>query len=378
MRSRPRVLSVLATCLFAVAALAGSAGAAAPVPGQTGHDVSSPQCGGALPTTGSFGIVGVNAGRAYTANSCLGAELSWAGGLSSSPSLYTNPANPAPTSSYYWPATGSSDPVLCLDSTSTTDPGCAYDYGWHAAANALATATAATTAAASLTWWLDVETGNTYNGNGSSNAADLQGMIDYLRGHGVPSVGLYSTGAQWTTITGGWTLSNDASYRSGWSREFVPAYPLSDSPVWIAGLSSLSTAQSNCSTSFTGVAAQVAQYTDGSFDGDLVCGSSATPGATVPSAPLNASASPDTSKGIAVSWTAPASSGGAALTSYVLNRGTRTGGESPYATISCSSSCPTSFADTRARSGRLYYYTVRAANSVGTGPVSNETSAVAR
>ena len=39
-------------------------------------------------------------------------------------------------------ASGGEDPARCRDSASTTDPGCAYDYGWHAAAYALTTAQA--------------------------------------------------------------------------------------------------------------------------------------------------------------------------------------------------------------------------------------------
>ncbi len=100
-----------------------------------------------------------------------------------------NTANPAPSSGYYWPTSGAQDPALCLDATSTTDPGCAYDYGWQAAANALSTATSALGGSPQGIWWLDVETGNTWNGDASSNAADLQGSIDYLLAQHVAGVG---------------------------------------------------------------------------------------------------------------------------------------------------------------------------------------------
>jgi hypothetical protein len=55
-------------------------------------------------------------------------------------------------------------PSLCLphlsqeDGDSRTDPGCAYDYGWHAAPDALATGKKPGEAVLGHTWWLDVET----------------------------------------------------------------------------------------------------------------------------------------------------------------------------------------------------------------------------
>lgn len=363
-------------------AATGASAAAAPA-GSTGHDVSYPQCGSSLPTNGSFGIVGVTNGIAYSSNPCLSAQWQWASAQASSAALYTTPANPAPISSHYWATSGSSDPALCIDSTSTTDPGCAYDYGWHAAVDALSKATAAAASAASAPWWLDVETGNTYNGDGTSNAADLQGMIDYLRGHGVPSVGFYSTGYQWGVITGGWTTSNDATYRSAWSREFTPTYAMSNAPVWVAGGSSLSGAQSNCNTSFTGGTTTLAQYPDGSLDGDLACGASSpspTPSAVAPGAPTAFTAATATSGlGTLTNWSAPASDGGALITSYTLYRSTSSGNETAYATLSCSgtTSCLT-YKDTHTKSGRRYYYQVAATNSVGSGPRSAEGAAFAR
>jgi hypothetical protein len=276
MPDRPHVLSrtvlVAALVLLAAALLPMStASAAAPAPGSTGHDVSYPQCGKPLPSAGTFGVVGVTNGIAFSANPCLAEQWQWASGQSSAPALYTTPANPAPTSSRYWPASGSRDPALCQDASSTTDPGCAYDYGWHAAADALATALRAAPDAASVPWWLDVETTNTYNGDGISNAADLQGMVDHLRGQGVPSVGFYSTAAQWSTITGGWSTSNDASYRSAWAAEFTPVYAMSDSPTWVAGKGTLQDAQARCGAGFTGAPVLLAQYLDGDVDGDVVC-----------------------------------------------------------------------------------------------------------
>src|SRR6266568_34068 len=138
-----RRAGIVAFCCATVLVVSGIswAGTSAAPAGSTGHDISYPQCSGSSISAGAghlggqFGIVGVTNGRAWSANPCLGSEYQWAAGLPSTPGLYTNTANPAPTSSYYWPTSGSTDPVLCEKSTSTTDPGCAYDYGWHTGKN---------------------------------------------------------------------------------------------------------------------------------------------------------------------------------------------------------------------------------------------------
>lgn len=276
---RRNVLTVTLGLMTLVGLPAFPASAGYPA-GDVGHDVSYPQCTspGASTTTvdglgASFGVVGLTGGRPFGSNSCAAAEYSWAAGLPDAPALYMNTANPAPTSSFYWPASGARDPALCTDATSTTDPGCAYDYGWHAAADALSTRAAAIPNAATLTWWLDVETANSWNGNGASNAADLQGTVDYLRSHGVPHVGLYSTSSQWSTITGGLTTSTYASYAQTWAPEFTAQYPLINEPTWIAGAGNAASASAACTTTFTGGPTWLAQYADGSgYDADLACG----------------------------------------------------------------------------------------------------------
>ena len=271
-------LAVVATGSTTAAASTQSHTLRASTTTSSGWDISWPQCPSHFPRGGGFGVVGVTNGRPWGVNPCLAGEYKWATGRPAAPGLYMNTANPAPHSSYYWPTSGSSDPALCSDATSVGDPGCAYDYGWHAAANALASATStltasgfSSTAATTRAWWLDVETGNTWNGTGSANAADLQGSIDYLRSHGVPSVGVYSTSYQWNTITGGYTTTTAASYAASWKPEFTSAYGIAGSPDWVAGLGSLSGAKSNCSRPFTGVKVQLAQYASSGFDADLRC-----------------------------------------------------------------------------------------------------------
>jgi hypothetical protein len=93
---------------------------------------------------------------------------------------------------------------------------------------------------------------------------------------------------------------------------------------------------------------------------------------TVPTAPQSLAATAG-SGSVSLSWAAPASSGGAAITGYNVYRGTSAGGES--ATPVATNVTTTSFTDTALTNGTTYYYTVAAVNSVGTSPQSNEASA---
>jgi hypothetical protein len=242
--------------------------------GGMGHDVSHPQCGVALPAdNGAFGIVGINKGRPFTTNPCIGAQYQWAKGTPFGAGVYLNTSNPAPSDSTYWPQSGSKDPALCIDARSKTDFGCTYDYGWHAAANALSTGMAVDRAITQRTWWLDVEIENRWTGDGTSNTAMVQGMNDYLRSHGVAEVGLYSTGYQWRKITGGYTGSSAGSYQAAWKPQFTPMYPLAHAPLWLATYAESNVAKMMCTTSFTGAKTRMVQYgeDEGGFDTNIVC-----------------------------------------------------------------------------------------------------------
>lgn len=229
-----------------------------------GFDVSYPQCGGRLPSNGDFAIVGVNGGRVYSPNPCLGAgddpsQLAWAG---RDAILYANTGNPGPELSRYWPL-GQTFPRVCsADDPDTAD--CAYDYGWNAAADSYANAVAAyvslgwADAEATRTpvanhWWLDVETANSWRDDATLNVAALQGAVDFLESMEVASVGFYSAPHMWQEITGG----TDA---------------FADHPSWVAGASTLRQALAVCrGSALTGGPVLMAQFFSRGFDANVVC-----------------------------------------------------------------------------------------------------------
>jgi len=100
---------------------------------------------------------------------------------------------------------------------------------------------------------------------------------------------------------------------------------------------------------------------------------SATP-ATVPSAPRNVSARSASPRGVSLTWQAPSSTGGSAISGYQVWRSTSSGAEQWVATLGV----VTSYTDTNTTSGTRYYYEVLAINALGPGPLSAETSARAR
>jgi hypothetical protein len=234
----------------ALAAKRKPAPAPPPAPATVGYDISYPQCGAAYPRTPAFGIVGVTKGLPWSGNPCLASEYAWAAAAAQAPAFYVNTANPG-SASVRWTYAG---PRAC--SGTSDDLGCAYNYGWNAAKDALTYAVAQTGLAAPRDFWLDVETGNSWSStNLAANAADLSGARDYLLSQTgyVARVGVYSTGYQWNRITGS---------PAGWAA----------TPNWLAGAPDASTAPSYCSRTFTGAKVELVQYIAGGFDNDHRCG----------------------------------------------------------------------------------------------------------
>lgn len=250
--------------------------------GTTGNDISWPQCGGSYPAGQAFGIVGVNGGLANELNPCLVSELTWAAGSSGTTSLpkaalYVNTANPGQVVPAVadWPG-DNTDPAgvdVGPDGTNldpygrcagADDSACSWQYGWDRAVQDVlwlqqTAGSGFSNGAADYPWWLDVETGNSWeSGSGglAHNIADLEGMVSAFQEFGgVATVGIYSTSYQWGVITGGTSSST----------------VLTGLPDWIPGARREKAAESNCSLPpFTAGPVLITQWF-GHFDGDVSC-----------------------------------------------------------------------------------------------------------
>ena len=91
---------------------------------------------------------------------------------------------------------------------------------------------------------------------------------------------------------------------------------------------------------------------------------------TRPSAPQNLQANGGNAQ-VTLSWSSPASNGGSAITGYKIYRSTSSGTETGYVSLGN----VTSYTNTGVTGGTTYFYKVRAVNSVGISPASNEASA---
>ena len=291
-------MGVLALATALVVVPAGVSGATVSF---TGNDVSWPNCGATWPSTPAFAIVGVNGGVADNQNPCLGpnpsytqSELYWAvassSGIRPQPkaSLYVNTGDPGNvytgTVIADWPTSGTTPYGACTTTTATTSSGtatvgqnsnaCAWEYGdqrarqdatWLTSAanalNALGPPVTVPSAPSSYSWWLDVETANTWQTGSAGqamNVADLQGIVAGLEAAGAPSVGAYSTSYQWDVITG----APSASVGS-----------LGTLETWVPGGATAAAAEASCAgSSFTSGPIALVQFTGGATDGDVVCG----------------------------------------------------------------------------------------------------------
>lgn len=240
-----RLTSVLLVALLSIVVFASRASAAGVYPpGGVGHDVSWPQCGGALPPAPyAFGVVGVTGGYAFTHNPCLRSQYTWATASGQPASVYINMKYPAGTT------IGERDSGPA-GNCGAADQRCqAYNYGYKTARDAFAYAKTQGVLSAS-TWWLDIETESTWSEDKAMNAVVIGAAIDFLKSEQV-TIGIYSTRHQWSLIAG----------------DFRPGLP-----NWVGGGSSLADARLLCATgAFGGGEVQLVQYPGAIGSNDYAC-----------------------------------------------------------------------------------------------------------
>jgi hypothetical protein len=242
-----RLLPFAAVLSSAGVLIANQVGAMAYTSGTIGYDISYPQCGGRYPS-GAFGIVGVNGGYPFVYyNSCLADEYS------RTPALYINTGYDP----IYTQVDGRHTTPECATQSATIQGNATQQAAWAVGCSeasrsiAYATSQGATTPSS---WWLDVETANSWSTTDQSlNQYTIQGIVDTLLRQSPAAVGVYSTGYQWRTIVGGLPVSG----------------VLAD---WVAtGSTSAGRARAYCGTGFSGQPVWFVQYLRGGFDTDYTC-----------------------------------------------------------------------------------------------------------
>jgi hypothetical protein len=193
------------------------------VAGSVGVDISWPNCSTRISNV-DFGIVGVNNGTVYSTNPCLAQEAAHFSNLS----LYVN-TGWNNKSTFINPTS----PKLCA----ANDQNClAYNYGYNAGIQAFNAASSA--GVHSPTWWLDVETINTWNSDTTQNRNSLQGQYDALIANGITTVGVYSTTAQWQTLTNSWKNNWPSWGATTWNtaaqaKTYCTGHEFTGGPSWL-------------------------------------------------------------------------------------------------------------------------------------------------
>lgn len=217
--------------------------------GGNGYDISYPQCVPYYPSSPfSFGIIGVNGGKAFTENSCLYSEFLWSKLGSEKISVYINLNYPSGGTESF----GIDGPA---GKCNFDDSSCrAYNYGFNAAQYAYQYALSQNVYADM--WWFDIETANTWADMLSLNNQVIQGAFDFFTSEFIQA-GIYSTKRDWYEIMG---------------KSYVPMQNLlKPVPAWLGGDPVLPF-WLYCSQPFAGnTQVWLVQYGNGDFDGDYAC-----------------------------------------------------------------------------------------------------------
>jgi hypothetical protein len=172
------------------------------IPSQIGQDVSWPQCpagygGYGLPMpapSAAFVVVGLTAGRAFTANPCVEGQAAWVKRHGVPTSAYLVATYPTRAELRRWGAQGP------RPATTVTDR--VYNVGWAQARAAVAVLGRSGLRARSV--WIDVEASRTrpWSPDAERNTALVRGAAAAVRRSGrLP--GLYTNSSSWTGFTDG-------------------------------------------------------------------------------------------------------------------------------------------------------------------------------
>jgi len=194
-----------------------------------GYDASFPQCSSPAPPDGAaFSIVGVNAGRAFTANPCLEAEWRAAPGTRA---VYLN--------SGLRPENMDKTTADCRQRSQwqdmPDDRRAAYAIGCSEATTSLETMQGAGVRSPVMVW-LDVESANSWDPvDLELNRVALQAEVDVLAASG-RIVGLYAAFDGWRSIVGDWSPAGVvADWVAGRPADVSCSAPgFSGHPVWLA------------------------------------------------------------------------------------------------------------------------------------------------
>ena len=255
---KPRLAVVLVTvALLASLVVQPASRQAAPVPesypaGAVGWDMSYPQCSRTSPPGGAFGVVGLNHGRPFTVDPCLGRLWGWAADLEA-PSLYVNAAFSPTYRRHLTPECTSRVPGALLDSVQRL----AWAAGCQEAVFDVRVAPGRPAA-----WWLDVETANSWSHTRPTlNRLAIQALATELRRQTGRPVGVYSYFKAWLRITGDgqWAPSG---VLASWEAPILPV--------------TATTANGLCAESgFSNLRVLLVQFlgkdAEGAFDGDVAC-----------------------------------------------------------------------------------------------------------
>lgn len=195
-----------------------------------GYDASWPQCNAGRKPAGSFGIIGINGGKAFTLNPCF-PELMKAAPAGAQIYLNTgfNPKN-APRLIPY--CTVEAQKLVGASALQKL----AYGLGCSTTEDTLGVMRSFHIAYPAI-WWLDVEETNSWDdAHPLVNRYSIQGQLDVLAQTG-KTIAVYSTFPDWQQITGGHWGSPliKGNWVAGRTPQFACSQPgFSGAPVWLA------------------------------------------------------------------------------------------------------------------------------------------------